>query len=31
LQAGFTNLKTDWTPQAHSYRVVAGAGPGGAS
>jgi SAM-dependent methyltransferase len=22
-QAGFSNLKTDWTPQANSYRVVA--------
>jgi SAM-dependent methyltransferase len=31
LQAGFSNLKTDWTPQADSYRVVAGAGPGQSS
>jgi len=31
LQAGFTDLKTDWTPQAQSYRVVAGAGPGESS
>ena len=28
LQAGLSNLKTDWTPQANSYRVVARAGPG---
>jgi hypothetical protein len=27
LQAGFSNLKTDWTPQANTYRVVAGAEP----
>jgi len=28
LQAGFSNVKSDWTPKANSYRVVAGAGPG---
>jgi SAM-dependent methyltransferase len=28
LRAGFSNLKSDWTPQAYSYRVVASAGPG---
>ena len=28
LQAGFSKVKSDWTPKAHSYRVVAGAGAG---
>ncbi len=31
LQAGFSDLKCDWTPQAYSYRVVASAGPGESS